>query len=379
MSSKALFGAPILSGGIWHHDHALIIGDDGRIDALVAVDSVPPGLATEHVTGGVLIPGFVDTQVNGGGGILFNDAPTVAGIATIAAAHRQFGTTALLPTLISDDFVVIERAIAAVDAAIKAGVPGIIGIHIEGPFLNPAKRGIHDDSKFQTLDLRALTLLSSLRHGKTLVTLAPEQAPAGAIAQLVDEGVIVAAGHSLANYEQMVAAIDEGLSGVTHLFNAMTQMAGREPGIVGAALDRGLTSGIIVDGHHVHPAALRAAYRAKGGKELMLVTDAMPPVGSDQPDFVLAGQAIVQSNGALRGSDGTLAGSALDMAAAVRHAMDMMQIDLPSASQMASGTPAAFLGLANSHGDLKPGMRADIVQLDAQHEVQATWIDGVRR
>jgi N-acetylglucosamine-6-phosphate deacetylase len=378
MTSHAISGAPILAGGQWHADHALVIGTDGLIADCVRSDDLPAGLPVERVTGGVLLPGFVDTQVNGGGGVLLNDAPTVDGVATIAAAHRQFGTTALLPTLISDDFVVIERAIAAVDRAIAEGVAGVIGIHIEGPFLNADKRGIHDASKFKPLDRAAVAMLSALRGGKTLVTLAPEQAGEGAIAALVAAGVIVSAGHSLASYDAMAAAAAEGLSGVTHLFNAMTQMEGRAPGVVGAAIDLRLISGMIIDGHHVHPASLRAAFRAKGAGELMLVTDAMPTVGSDADGFVLGGRAIAARDGALRAADGTLAGSTLDMAAAVRHAMAMLHIDLATASRMASGTPAAFLGLSASHGDLLPGMRADIVHLDADHQPLATWIAGVR-
>jgi N-acetylglucosamine-6-phosphate deacetylase len=378
MNAQILSGVPILSGGQWLDDHALIIGADGCVAEIVPLDAVPAGLAVERIGGGCLIPGFVDTQVNGGGGVLFNDAPTVEGIAAIAAAHRRYGTTALLPTLISDDFAVIERAIAAVDAAIAAGVPGIIGIHIEGPFLNPGKRGIHDADKFRTLDAAAVAMLSALRRGTTLVTLAPECAGAGTIAALTAAGVVVSAGHSLASYEQMAAAHAEGLTGVTHLFNAMTQLEGRAPGIVGAALDLGLIGGLIVDGHHVHPASLRAAYRAKGADELMLVTDAMPTVGADMDSFVLGERQIIEAEGALRGPDGTLAGSTLDMAAALRNAMAMMHIDLPTASQMASATPAAFLGLSASHGNLLPGLCADIVHLDAAYQVQGVWIGGVR-
>jgi N-acetylglucosamine-6-phosphate deacetylase len=342
------------------------------------MDALPADLSIERVDGGALIPGFVDTQVNGGGGVLFNDEPTVAGITKIAEAHRRFGTTALLPTLISDDFAVIERAITAVDAAIAAGVPGIIGIHIEGPFLNSGKRGIHDAGKFRTLDDDAIAMLSGLGGGRTLVTLAPECAGDGAIAALVARGVIVSAGHSLASYEAMAAAVAEGLSGITHLFNAMTQMEGRAPGMVGAAFDLGITAGLIVDGHHVHPASLRATLRAKGPGELMLVTDAMPTVGGDSDSFILGDKQISEADGALRSADGTLAGSTLDMAAAVRNAVTIMHTDLATASRMASGTPAAFLGLAVSHGDLSPGMRADIVHLDDAMMPRATWIAGQR-
>jgi N-acetylglucosamine-6-phosphate deacetylase len=377
MSAIAITGARILAGGTWFDNHALMVRD-GRVEAVVPANALDSGISVETLDGGALLPGFIDTQVNGGGGVLFNDHPDRDGIEAIAAAHRRSGTTALLPTLISDDFDVIARAIAAIDATIAAGVPGVVGIHIEGPFLNPAKHGIHDASKIRKIDDRAIDLLCSLRNGKTLVTLAPECAPPGVIAALTARDVVVAAGHSLASYDDMVRAEGEGLSGVTHLFNAMTQLGSREPGLVGAAIDLGLTSGLIVDGYHVHPAALRAAYRAKGANELMLVTDAMPSVGNDAEGFALGDVWISSETGALRGPDGTLAGSDLDMARALRNAVAMMKIDLASASRMASGTPAAFLGLAEDYGTLAPGQRADFVHLDEHLRPKGTWIGGER-
>jgi N-acetylglucosamine-6-phosphate deacetylase len=375
MSDLAIHGVPILAKGVWHDDHALII-QAGVVTEIRPLHAGLDGLAVERVDGGYLLPGFIDTQVNGGGGVLFNDHPTVEAIATIAATHRKFGTTALLPTLISDDLSIIEKAIAAVDEAIRIGVPGVVGIHIEGPFLNIEKRGIHDASKFRSLDQSAIELLSSLKNGKTLVTLAPECVKAGDIAQLTKAGVLVAAGHSMASYNSMSAAVSEGLSGVTHLYNAMSPLGSREPGMVGAAMDFRLYSGLIVDGHHVHPATLRTAFRAKGADELMLVTDAMPSVGHDDSGFALGDVWINNEAGVLRGPDGTLAGSNLDMGSAVRNAVAMMKVDLATASQMASRTPAAFLGLSNSYGDLSPGYRADIVHLDAELNVRKQWVAG---
>jgi N-acetylglucosamine-6-phosphate deacetylase len=375
MTAQAISGARILAGDVWLEGHAVLL-DDGKVAAIVPESGIPTGAVMQRLDGGMLVPGFIDTQVNGGGGVLLNDQPTVEGITAIAKAHRQFGTTAMLPTLISDDLDVIAAAIAAVDAAIASGVPGIIGIHIEGPFLNSVKRGIHDDSKFRTLDSDAIALLASLKNGKTLVTLAPELAPEGAIAALVSEGVIVAAGHTLANYDHMQRAIAEGLSGVTHLFNAMTQLESRAPGVVGAALDSDLICGIIADGHHVHPAALRAAYKAKGTEGLMLVTDAMPTVGSSQTSFQIGDTQIVAANGMLSSADGTLAGSHLDMSSAVRNCVAMMRVDLLAACQMASQTPARFLGLEGSYGRIAPGYRADLVHIDDACQVQATWIAG---
>jgi N-acetylglucosamine-6-phosphate deacetylase len=375
MSRSAFLGARILADGQWLDGHALLV-HDGVIAAIVAEADVPSDAEPIVLDGGQLLPGFIDTQVNGGGGVLFNDQASVKGVRTIAAAHRQYGTTALLPTLISDDLDVVGRGIKAVDEAITSGVPGIIGIHIEGPFLNSGKRGIHNADTFRILDMAAVELLASLKHGKTLATLAPELAPPGMIKALVDSGVVVAAGHSLATYDDMQRAIDEGLSGVTHLFNAMTQMEGRAPGVVGAALESHLYCGLIVDGHHVDPASLRAAYRAKGPGELMLVTDAMSLTGTGETHFLLGDREITAADGALRSADGTLAGSALDMALALRNAVAMMNIDLPRAAQMASSSPAAFLGLDHSYGKIAVGYRADMVLLDADMQVRRCWIGG---
>lgn len=377
MSARFAITAPLILTAVgWRRDHAVIVRD-AAIEAVLPVEALPGDMEVKRYSKGVLLPGFVDTQVNGGGGVLFNDAPTVEAIATIAAAHRRFGTTTLLPTLISDDIAIIERAIAAVEAAIAAGVPGVAGIHIEGPFLNEGKRGIHDATKFRRLDEEAVTLLSSLRGGRTLVTLAPELAPAGLIRRLVDAGVIVAAGHTLASYDDMMRARDEGMRGVTHLFNAMTGLDSRAPGVVGAALASDLVCGLIVDGHHVHPASLRAAFRAKGAGELMLVTDAMATVGTRRDHFMLGATLIREQDGALRAADGTLAGSALDMAAAVRGAVTLMQLDLADASRMASATPAEFVGLGAQRGRIAPGLRADLVLLDRDLAPLRCWLGGV--
>ena len=344
-----------------------------------AVSSSPPAEARIVDCGGrLLLPGFIDTQVNGGGGKLFNDDPSVGTIRTIAAAHRRFGTTGLLPTLISDDLSVVERGIAAVDAAIEAGVPGVLGVHVEGPFLSPARHGIHLKSKLRRLEDDYIDLLASARHGRRLVTLAPECATPAQVARLVAAGVIVAAGHSDADYATVRAAIDAGLSGFTHLFNAMSQLANRAPGMVGAALEDDSTyAGIIVDGHHLHPATLRVAVRAKGPDRLMLVTDAMPSVGAEVGDFMLQGRAIHRDGDMLKSADGVLAGSTLTMAGAVANMIDQARVSLRQASAMAAATPAAFLGLGNVTGAIAAGLSADLVLLDDDFTVRRTWIGGV--
>lgn len=376
MSATALVSATIVLRDQALGGHALLT-DGGRIADIVPEDAVAAPYVRRDLGGGWLLPGFIDTQVNGGGDVLLNDRPDVEGVRAIAAAHRRFGTTGLLPTLISDDARVVDAAMAAVDAAIATGVAGVLGIHIEGPHLNPAKRGIHDASKFTPIDAAVIERLAAPSPGVRLVTLAPELAPAGAIAALVARGVVVAAGHSLADYAQTKAALAAGLSGFTHLFNAMTQLGSREPGMVGAALDdRRSRYGLIVDGFHVHPATLRVALAANG-MGAMLVTDAMPPVGGSSMSFTLMGREIGVVDGTCRGPDGTLAGSALTMAAAVRNAMDLLGCSIVDASRMASGTPAAFLGLDAHVGSIAPGMRADLVHLDTDRRVVRTWIGGV--
>jgi N-acetylglucosamine-6-phosphate deacetylase len=351
----------------------LLIDDGGIADVVAAADC--PGDA--ELLAGDLVPGFIDLQVNGGGGVLFNDHPTVDGIETIGRAHRAFGTTGFLPTLISDELEVIDRAMRAVEDAIVKGVPGVLGIHIEGPFINSEKRGIHDPSKIRQIDAAAVELLTSLKSGVTLVTLAPELAPAGIIRALVERGVIVAAGHTNASYQQTAAALECGVSGFTHLFNAMTQLNSRAPGAVGAALESRIAwCGIIVDGFHVHPAALRVALAAKGRDKLVLVTDAMPSVSSDLTSFMLGDREIHVESGRLSGEDGTLAGSNLDMASAVSNAVEMLRVDRVSAVRMASANPARAIRIDGASGSIARGLRADLALLDSGGRVLRTWIGG---
>lgn len=375
MSPVALVPSRLLTPAGFEDDRCVII-DRGRLAAVVPSDECPKDVPARKLEG-TLLPGFVDLQVNGGGGVLFNDQPTVEGIARMAAAHRRFGTTGFLPTLISDDLEVVAQAIGAVDAAMAKGIPGVLGIHIEGPFLNPAKKGIHDASRFRILDEEAIALLTSLRHGRTLVTLAPELAPPGTIRALVDRGVVVCAGHTAASYRDLQAALAEGLCGFTHLFNAMTQLGSREPGAVGAALEaHGTWCGLIVDGHHVHPASLRIALAAIGAERLALVTDAMPTVGWDRKTFHLGGVAITAEDSYCIDPDGTLAGSNLDMAQAVRNARRMMNVDDATAVRMATAVPASAIGLSDEIGSIAPGLRADFVLVDADMNVVETWICG---
>lgn len=364
---------------------ALADGVVGAADIAVAdgaITSVSPASASRadaviDLEGGWLLPGFVDTQVNGGGGILFNDHVDVESIAAIGEAHARFGTTAFLPTLISDTAQQIAAALAAVDAAIDAGVPGVIGIHIEGPFINEVKRGIHEAHRIRRLDAAMLALLTAPRRGKVMLTLAPELCDEEDIRTLVAHGVIVSAGHSDATYGEAQRAIAAGLTGFTHLFNAMSPLHHRDPGAVGAAFDSDAWCGLIVDDVHLHPAVVRLAVKAKGVDRLMLVTDAMPSVGTDDSEFTLQGKRIAVKDGVCIFEDGTLAGTHLDMASALRKTVEVTGLPVPDAAIMASATPAAFLSLSDSHGTIAPGRRADFVWLDATLSPRETWIGGL--
>src|SRR5947208_99690 len=270
----ALVNGRVLSDDGWVDGKCVLLNGGRIVDLVAETDPRCQAVQRYDLRGQLLLPGFIDSQVNGGGGVLFNDAPSVETIRAIGQAHRKFGTTGFLPTLISADLDVVARAIAAVQAAIQAGVPGVLGIHIEGPFLNVARKGVHDPAKLRELGPSALGLLTSLRGGRTLVTLAPEMTTPQMIEKLVAAGVVVSAGHTNATYAQICTALRHGLSGFTHLFNAMSQLTAREPGAVGAALDDPTSwCGIIVDGEHTDPVALRIALRCKTHDRFMLVTE----------------------------------------------------------------------------------------------------------
>jgi N-acetylglucosamine-6-phosphate deacetylase len=357
-------------------DNAAVVIEGARIDYVAHQSDLPAGIPVEHLPAGAwLAPGFIDTQVNGGGDVLFNGEPSPHGIAAIAAAHRRFGTTALLPTLISDTSEKMHAARGAVEAI--AGInPSVIGLHYEGPFLSSEKCGVHDPGMIRRPGPDDIELLAPLRYGVTLVTLAPEEVPTGFIERLASIGVRVSLGHSMATYAQTRAALSQGLTGFTHLFNAMRPMENREPGPIAAALEDPRASyGIIVDGEHVAPAMLRLALR--GVANPMLVTDAMPPVGGSRPGFTLCGQAIVVRGNRCTTSNGTLAGSVLDMASAVRNCVQMLDLPLTEALRTASVGPAAFLGIDKWLGYLAPGYRADMVALDPETvRVFASWVAG---
>jgi N-acetylglucosamine-6-phosphate deacetylase len=374
--TTALINARVLAAQGWRDDIAVIVEGE-RIRELAAARDIPVGTRTHDLSGRMLLPGFIDCQVNGGGGILFNNVATVEGIRAIGAAHRRFGTTGFLPTLISDTIDTMRTAIAAADAAIAEAVPGVLGVHLEGPFISRERKGVHAEKFLHAPDADELRVAESLQRGKTLLTLAPECMAPDTIRNLVAAGVIVAAGHTNADYATVRAALDAGVRGFTHLFNAMSPLTSRAPGVVGAALDDPDSwCGVIVDGHHVHAASLRIALRAKPRGKLFLVTDAMPPVGAGNPAFVLDGETITARDGICQTAAGTLAGSALSMIDALRNTVEMLGVPLEEAARMASTYPADFLGLGATHGRIEAGFRADFTVVDRDLRLTETWIGG---
>jgi N-acetylglucosamine-6-phosphate deacetylase len=378
MSEGYAVAADHVFDGTQLHDDCAVVIENGDIARLVPRRDAPRDLPVHNVAAGAwLAPGFIDVQVNGGGDVLFNDEPTPAGIAAIAAAHRRFGTTCLLPTLISDTREKMRLAREAIDQAMRSN-PSVLGIHFEGPFLSPERPGVHDPHIIRRPDTHDIDLLTGSRDGVTLVTLAPEVVPKGFVATLARAGTKISLGHSMATYAETRAALAEGLTGFTHLFNAMRPLESREPGPIAAALEwENCWFGMIVDGVHVDPAMLLLALRGKSRP--MLVTDAMPPVGGRRDTFMLGGHAIKAGPACCTRADGTLAGTALDMATAVRNAVNLLQMPLTDALRAAAAEPARFLGLAHRLGHLAPGCRADMVALDPTDvRVLKTWVGGAQ-
>lgn len=376
----AISGARIFDSQAWHGDAALLI-EFGYVAGIVPVAEIPANAERVVLDGGMIVPGFIDLQVNGGGGILFNNDTSLEAIRTICAAHAQFGTTALLPTLITDTAAVNEKAIAAGLAAVEAHVPGFIGLHLEGPHLSLARKGTHDPALIRPMDASDLARLT--RAAETLpnliCTVAAETVTPQQIAALAKAGAVVSLGHSDADYATAMAAFEAGATMSTHLFNAMSQMGNREPGVVGATLDRpGAYAGLIADGIHVHPASIGAALRAKRGPgRIFLVTDAMSQTGTDIQTLTLNGRTITRADGALRLADGTLAGADLDMIDAVNFMIDTIGLDLDEVLRMASLYPADAMGISGTYGTLQRGAVGSFAHLSEDRQVRATWIDGV--
>ncbi|MFQ3337426.1 MAG: N-acetylglucosamine-6-phosphate deacetylase [Colwellia sp.] len=372
--TKIRFHAQRLFDGQAFLDDRVLTIVDGKItdidQDLSKVDVVATGL---------VVPGYIDLQVNGGGGILFNDSPSVDNLKLIMAAHARFGTTAMMPTLITDTFEVMQQAADAIAQAISEGVPGIVGVHFEGPHLSVEKKGTHCADYIRPLSTDEWQILSRQDIGQVIVTLAPETVSNDDVKRMVELGIKVCLGHTNADYQTTQQAIDAGASGFTHLFNAMSPLQGREPGVVGAALLNNNTScGLIVDGFHVDYASCKLAIQAKPQGKIFLVTDAMPPVGSDLTQFALYDRTVYVDNGKLTSTTGELAGSSLDMASAVKNTHQMLGIELGEAIRMASLYPAQYLYQNQTiiRGELIQGKQADMVVLNDDLSVKETWIAG---
>lgn len=367
MTRVALTGAEIFDGRDLHAGAAMLL-EDGLFRGIVAEAAIPAGYREDRVPGGTILPGFVDLQVNGGGGVMFNDDTSVEGLRTIAAAHAATGTGALLPTLITDTPDRTVAAIGAVETAIAAGVPGIVGLHLEGPHLSVARKGAHDPQLIRPMEAADEALLCDAvrRLPNLMVTVAPESVGDDQIARLSAAGVIVSLGHSDCSFARAQSAFAAGARCVTHLFNAMSQMGNREPGLVGAALANGAVSaGLIADGIHVHPASIRAALGAKTGPGgIFLVTDAMATAGSEITEFTLNGRQVLRHDGRLTLSDGTLAGADVDFPTALRVLVERVGIPRRDAYAMATSGPASILRRALGEGRLVVDAAPAAVLLD---------------
>jgi N-acetylglucosamine-6-phosphate deacetylase len=376
MESVFLSGCAVLAG----HPATLqrgmgVVLEQGRIAAIVPEAAAPAARRHALPPEALLAPGLIDIQVNGGGGVLFNDHPTAEAAHHIAQAHRRLGTTGILPTLITSDRDTLARAAAA---ARGFGVPGsgVLGIHLEGPFLSRQLPGVHRPDLIRPpdeADLALLTQLAAGTEGAVLLTVAPECAPPDIWHRLARAGIVLSAGHSAARYEEVTPSV----TGITHLFNAMAPATARAPGLVAAALLSDRFTGVIMDGHHVHPAMLRLMLAAKSPDRIVLVSDSMSVAGTDATAFMLQGRRILRQGGRLTTEDGTLAGADLSLAQAVRNAVAMLGVSLPAALAMASANPAALLGRGLQIGRIAPGQQADLVLLDPQAGVLGTWLGGM--
>ena len=389
MARIAYIADRVFDGAATHDGVALLV-DGAEVAGIVAEPDIPADSEAVRLGPGTLAPGFVDLQVNGGGGVMFNDDPSVGTLARIAEAHASRGTTAFLATLITDTRERMVAAIDAVEQAVADGVAGLAGLHLEGPHLSVARKGAHEAALIRPMLADDLDLLrdAAARLPLLMVTVAPETVGPEQIAALSQAGVIVSLGHSDADFDTCSKAADSGARCTTHLFNAMSQLGNRDPGLVGATLaDGGLSAGLIADGIHVHPAAIRAAVRAKTGPgEIVLVTDAMATIGSDITEFTLNRRLIRrhrdlqngdrQNGDRLTLADGTLAGAHLDMPRALAVMTGDVGLPLEQALMMATAGPARVLDRYPVLGALTPGGRADFVHLDASLTLRGTWAGG---
>jgi N-acetylglucosamine-6-phosphate deacetylase len=371
----ALVGARIFDGERFLDEHAVIV-EGARILGVAPFAERPRGGGEIDLGGGLLAPGFIDVQVNGGGGALMNEHPSADVVARIAESHRKYGSVGVMPTLVTDTPDKMRAAIAAVREA-RRHFPSVLGIHLEGPFLDPTRKGAHDANYIRPIEPSDIEMIASADCGAVMLTVAPNRIPADTVRALAARGVLMSLGHSEASYEEAQAAVAAGARAFTHLFNAMSPFQGRKPGMVGAALDaKEAFVGIIADGHHVHPASLRIAFAAKPHDRMMLITDAMPPAADGPDSFLLQDRRVARADGCLRLGDGTIAGSVITMDEAVRFCVRTVGVTLAHALTMASRTPATFLRRDRDLGRIAPGYLASLVHLDDELRVRETWVEG---
>jgi len=371
MTTLRLHAKRIFDGQNYLDDQVIVI-TNGTITAFDSDTS-----CVDHVLDGLVVPGFIDLQVNGGGGVLFNNSPSLENLKTIITAHSQFGTTGMLPTLITDKVEVMKQAADAMALAIAENVPGILGIHFEGPHLSVAKKGTHAQEYIRPISDEEWAILERKDIGQILVTLAPETVSINDIKRMVSLGVKVCLGHTNADYQTAQAAIDAGADGFTHLYNAMSPIQGREPGVTGCALLNDHAScGVIIDGHHVDYASVKLALKTKPTGKVFLVSDAMSTIGTDQTEFSFFDRTIYLKDGRLTSTTGELAGAALDMAQAVENTHLGLGLPLDESIRMATQYPADYINQRDIRGELTIQHQADFVVLNNNFKVQSTWIAG---
>ena len=372
---KAITGSKLFNGKKFIEHKALLI-DDQHIAGIVNEDAIPTDFQVKKLEGGILSPGFIDLQVNGGGGKLFNNSPDKESLNTIISAHQYFGTTSIMPTVISDSLNILQKCTDTISNEINNN-HSLLGIHIEGPFFNVKYRGVHQKQYINTINASYLNLFETLDKFPVMLTLAPECISIKQLKHLNSLGFKILAGHTDANYDQLEEAVKYGLDGFTHLFNAMGQISAREPGVVGSAFDFDETSAsIIVDLHHVHPSLINLSFKQKPKGKLFFVSDSMATINHGEPSFELYDEVVSESNGRIINSEGKLAGSSITQIDAIKNAYQKCSIPLESAISMATLYPAEYLGVSDYIGQLKKGYRADLAHFDSNFHVQNVWLAG---
>ena len=372
---QAITGSKLFNG-IDFIEHKALLIDDQHIAGIVNEDAIPTDFQVQKLDGGILSPGFIDLQVNGGGGKLFNNSPDKESLNTIISAHQYFGTTSIMPTVISDSLNILQKCTDTISNEIDNN-HSLLGIHIEGPFFNVKYRGVHQKQNINTINASYLNLFETLDKFPVMLTLAPECISIKQLKHLKSLGFKILAGHTDANYDQLEEAVKYGLDGFTHLFNAMGQISAREPGVVGSAFDFDETSAsIIVDLHHVHPSLINLSFKQKPKGKLFFVSDSMATINHGEPSFELYDEVVSESNGRIINSEGKLAGSSITQIDAIKNAYQKCSISLESAISMATLYPAEYLGVSDYIGQLKKGYRADLAHFDSNFHVQNVWLAG---